>query len=150
MKKTLLIFACAGLVAAAALSCKKNNLDQPGFPGLRFAAGGKEYVMDTAFYQRSLGTSIHGTLGSSEPITIYLSNTDTIGSVSLDTAYNTAYFRDGVTTWQSISGTASISQYYNDSLRVISGTFNFKARDRNDFSKTMDIQYGYFNNIPRH
>lgn len=107
-------------------------------------------MTDTAFYQRSLGTTIHGQINNADILKITLSNTDTIGDVHLDTGYNTAYYLDGTTTWQSIDGTISISQYFNDSLHVMNGSFSFKARDKNDHSKTMDIQYGYFNGIPRH
>lgn len=150
MKKTFLLFASVGIISALAISCKKSNLDQPGFPGLRFAAGNKEYVTDTAYYQRSLGTTIYGQIGGSTVVRVVMPHTDTIGTVSLDTTYNTAYFLDGVTTWQSVSGSVNITKYYNDSLHTMTGTFTFTGRDMADHSKTMDIQYGYFNDIPRH
>lgn len=150
MKKAFLIFASIGIIGTFTISCNKNNLDQPGFPGLRFAAGNKEYVADTAFYQRSLGTTVYGQSGGSTIVRIVMPRTDTIGTVSLDTTYNTAYFLDGVTTWQSISGTMNITKYYNDSLHTMTGSFSFTGRDMSDHSKTMNIEYGYFNDIPRH
>lgn len=150
MKKTLLIFASLGLIGTMAISCNKTNLDQPGFPGLRFAGSNKEYVADTGFYTRSLGTTIYGQIRDTTVVKIILPHIDTIGSVSLDTTYNTAYFLDGVTTWQSVSGTCSITQYFQDSLHTITGTFDFVGRDISDHSKTTQIQYGYFNGIPYH
>ncbi len=150
MKKMFLILTTAGLLGGIAFSCKKDNLDQPGFPGLRFAAGNKEYVTDTGFYTRSLGTTIYGQTSGSTVVRIVMPRTDTIGTVSLDTTYNTAYFLDGVTTWQSVSGTVDITRYYNDSLHTMTGTFSFTGRDMSDHSKTMNIEFGYFNDIPRH
>ena len=129
-------------------SCSKGTLDQPGFPGLRCNPGNFEYVADTAFYVRNLGTTIHGQTAGQDHIVIYLQHTDTTGTIALDTVNNTAYYENGSKTYASVSGSVVITQYYNDSLHMMSGNFGFTGRARD--GTTVNVSYGYFNNIPRH
>lgn len=131
-------------------ACNKSNFDQPGFPGLRCNPGNIEYVADTAFYTRTGNiTKIYAQTAGQNRIILYL-NTDTTGSFPLSTSTSIAYYLDGVNTYISTAGSAVITQYFNDSLGVISGSFGFNARVANDTTKTINVSYGYFNNIPRH
>ncbi|MCW3125285.1 MAG: hypothetical protein JWO03_943 [Bacteroidetes bacterium] len=150
IKKTCIALSlCLSLIIGLS-SCSKTSFDQPGFPGLRCNPDGIEYIADTAFYLRTLGTTIHAQTGGHDKIIIYLQHTDTTGSVALDTVNNYAYYLDGTDTYESVNGNVTITQYYNDSLHVMNGTFGFNARARSDHSKTINVSYGYFNGIPRH
>lgn len=147
MRKTSIICVCLLSLILLIASCSKSNLDQPGFPGFRCSYGNAEYVADTAFYTRSLGTTIYAQTAGNSRFIFYLPHTDTIGTISLDGNLNTAYCLADKS-YRSTSGSITITQYYNDSLAMISGTFSFwgKAND----SSTLNVTYGYFNNIPRH
>ena len=138
-------------------SCSKNNLDQPGFPGLRCAVGNAEYIADSANYKRNglLGTAIYAYTGANQKFQFFLVRTtsnhlaDSIVVYQLDSTYNKAYYYSGGTTYRSISGSLTISQYFNDSLGTIVGSFNFVGREPGSSGNTVNIATGYFNNIPR-
>ena len=149
MKKGAIVFILFFGLIVILSSCHKNNLDQPGFPGLRCGIGNAEYVADTAFYLRNPRTTIYAQTGGQNRLIFYL-HLDTTGSIPLDTVNNYAYYLDGVNTYTSTSGSVNITQYYNDSLRIMSGSFSFNGWVHNDHSKTVSITTGYFNNIPRH
>ena len=136
------------------ISSCSDKLNQPGFPGFRCNLNGTEYIAQTANYTRSTGTSIYAYTGSTARFKFFILGNngkpaDSIGTYSLDTITNKAYYTDGVTTYQAISGTLTISQYYNDSLGVITGNFNFTGRVPGSSGNTIAISDGYFNNIPK-
>jgi hypothetical protein len=151
MTRTIVLSFCVLFTLAVMISSCSKPLDQPGFPGLRCAFGNQEYIADTAYY-RKIGesTQIIALTGGFTRFFIYLQRLDTTGNYALDTITNTAYYFDGVDTFRSISGSGNISQYYNDSLHMISGSFNFYGRVPGASGKSLSITYGYFNNIPSH
>jgi hypothetical protein len=156
MNKSVILSLCTIFSLLVLVSSCSNKLDEPGFPGLRCDVNNIEYVADTAYYQRSLGTSIYAYTGNTVRMKFYLLRTtantigDSIGNYNLDSTTNIAYYTDGVTQYRSISGSMNISQYYNDSLGVITGSFNFIGRVPGSSGNAITISYGYFNNIPRH
>lgn len=156
MNRSAILSLCVLFTAIITISsCSKNALDQPGFPGLRCAVGSTEYIADSATYTRSLGTAIYAYTGGAKKMQFFLTRTntgvaaDSIGTYNLDSTSNVAYYIDGGTTYRSISGSLSISQYYNDSLKMITGSFNFVGREPGSSGNTVNIATGYFNNIPR-
>ncbi len=152
MNKSVILILCAVFAGMVMISSCSNKLDEPGFPGLRCAVGSNEYVADSAYYTKSTGTNIFALTGGTKRLSFYLLRADTTGSFPLDSlgTGNVAYYTDGVTTYRSISGSVSISQYYNDSLKVMTGTFSFNGRVPGSSGNSVNISYGYFNNIPRH
>jgi hypothetical protein len=153
MNKLAILILCFLFTLIVTISSCSNKLNEPGFPGFRCdLANNTEYVADTAYYTKSLGTSIYAYSGSTARFKFFLVHADTTGSYPLDTLGNgnIAYYTDGVTLYQSISGSVSITQYYNDSLKMCTGTFNFVGRVPGSSGNTVTVSYGYFNNIPRH
>ena len=157
MSKIALFSICMVFMTIVMISsCSKDSLDQPGYPGLRCSLGGAEYIADSAVYSTAYHTAIYAYRGNTK-ISIYLiqNNTigaknDSIGIYNLDTIHNVAYYDDGITKYRSISGSVNISQYYNDSLKVITGTFSFLGRVAGSSGNTINITTGYFNSIPKH
>jgi len=156
MNKSIILIFCFLSTYFVMISSCSDKLNQPGFPGFRCNLNGSEYIADTAYYHRSLGTAIYAYTGPTARFKFYLlttssgKNADSIGTYNLDTINNRAYYTDGVTTYQAISGTLTISQYYNDSLGVINGSFNMTARVPGSSGNTIGISDGYFNSIPKH
>jgi hypothetical protein len=154
MNKGGIIFLLLSVMIVLITSCNKSNFDQEGFPGLRCNPGNIEYIADTSFYTRNLGTTIYGQTNGKNRVVIYLpyrtGGKDSTGLVSVDTNANTAYYLDGVNTYQSIEGSVNITEYYNDSLAMMSGSFGFVGRNIHDHNQTINVSYGFFNNIPRH
>jgi hypothetical protein len=155
MRKFAFIVAGFVFLALAISSCSKSALDQPGFPGFRCGTGSVEYIADTAFYTKDAsarGTVIKAYTKDSLRFAFYLNAADTNGTFPIDTNRNNpniAYYYDAANVrYQSTSGTLYITQYFNDSLAKITGTFNFQGRSPD--GTMINISYGYFNNIPRH
>jgi hypothetical protein len=152
MKKTALFSISLAFISIIMISsCSKNSLDQPGFPGFRCSLGGAEYIADSASYIKYLGTTIYVYTGTTQRFNFNLVRADTVGNFNLDSSgtANSVYYTDGITRYQSIAGSVNISQYYNDSLKVISGTFSFTGRVPGSSGNTLVVTDGYFNNIPR-
>ncbi len=155
MNKSVILILCTLFTIIVMISSCSNKLDQPNFPGLRCDLNGTEYVADTAYYEVNSGITIYGYTGSNQRFKFFLlrDNKDTTGNFSLDTSGvgNVAYYTDaGGTLYQSISGSVSISKFYNDSLsQIVNATFSFTGRVPGASGNTVDIQYGYMNNIPR-
>jgi hypothetical protein len=134
-------------------SCSK-ALDEPGYPGFRCAFGNAEYIADSATYKTRqagvIGTNIYAYSGGKVKFKFFLQTADTTGTISLDSFRNTAYYyAPDSTVFRSISGSLNISQYYNDSLKMVSGSFNFNGRVPGSSGNSLNFTYGYFNNIPR-
>ena len=161
MNKLAILSLCTVFALAVLISSCSKTLDQPGNNGFRCAFGKQEFIADSAYYKTRqagvLGTNIVVYAGGVPKFRFYLTHNststyhaDTIGTYALDSTINQAYFIDNdSTTYRSINGSLVISQYYNDSLKVLSGTFSFDGREPGSSGRTLNFSYGYFNNIPR-
>jgi len=152
MNKSLILILCIVFTIIVMVSSCSNKLNESGYNGFRCDQNGTEYIADTAYYVRSLGIAIYAYTGGVKKYAFFLnSTTDSTGTYSLDTTGHGSqgYFYDGSTIYQAISGSVSLTQYYNDSLKILSGTFSFTGRVPGASGNTVDIQYGYMNNIPR-
>jgi Family of unknown function (DUF6252) len=159
MNKTAILLLCTLFAGIVMLSSCSKTLDQPGYPGFRCAFGNQEYVADSAIYKTResgvTGTEIYAYTAGNPVFKFYLlrnsagQTADSTGTYVLDSTFNVAYCTTGGVTYRSISGSLSISQYYNDSLKMITGTFYFDGREPGSSGKSLNISYGYFNNIPR-
>lgn len=140
-------------------SCS-NSLNQPGLPGFRCAFGNQEYVADSAVYitrtAGNPGTNIYAYTGGRVVFAFYLLTADTNGSYGLDSIHNVGYYNntsnytiDPNNCIRSISGSLVITQYYNDSLKMINGYFSFDGRQPGSSGNELNFTYGNFNNIPR-
>ena len=167
MNKVVLLLLCLCFALSVAISSCKNSLDQPGFPGFRCSFGNQEFIADSAVYQSRgvpgvLGTNIYAYKGGQIKFAFYLNpsgppaHPDTVGTFPLDSIHNKAYYNptssyniDPTNCFRSASGTLAITQYYNDSLKVINGTFSFNGVIPGSSGNSLNFTYGYFNNIPR-
>jgi hypothetical protein len=151
MNKSLILALCTVFTFLVLLSSCSDKLNQPGFPGFRCNLNGSEYIADTSSYIKSLGTNIYAYTAGTKRFTFNLVRADTVGTFALDTILsdNTATYTDGVTLYRSISGSVVITQFYNDSLKMVTGYFNFTGRVPGTSGNTISISDGYFNNIPR-
>jgi hypothetical protein len=160
MNKLVILSICLLFTLTVMISsCSKTNLDQPGLPGFRCAFGNAEYVADSAYYKTReagvTGTNIYVYTGGVQKFQFFLLRTtantlaDSIGTYNLDSTANIAYCINNGTKYRSISGSLTISQYYNDSLKMISGSFSFNGREPGSSGNSLNFTYGYFNDIPR-
>lgn len=159
MNKLVILSLCVLFTLTVMISSCSKALDQPGYPGLRCSYGNIEYIADSAVYRTREagvpGTNIYAYTAGREILQFYLvHNTnnviaDSIGTFTLDSTFNVAYLINDSIRYRSTSGSLTISQYYNDSLKVITGTFFFNGREPGSSGRTLNVEYGYFNNIPR-
>jgi hypothetical protein len=143
------------------ISSCSNNLDQAGFPGFRCAIGNTtEYIADSAVYitrtAGNPGTNIFAYTGGKIKFAFYLLTADTNGMFNLDSTHNVAYYNptnsaniDPNNCYRSISGSLAITEYYNDSLKMINGSVGFNGRAPGSSGNSQNFSYGYFNNVPR-
>ena len=155
MNKSVLLILSVIFTLILMISSCSDKLNEPGFPGLRCDINSYEFIADTAYYTYGPGINIYAYKGNAE-LQFHLNSLttkDSVGSYSLDTSGLTSsalYFDGTGTTYQSISGTVNMTQFYNVSLKICSGNFSFTGRVPGSSGNTVTIQYGYFNNIPRH
>ena len=161
MNKLVLLLLCLCLSLSVIISSCKNSLDQPGFPGFRCAFGNQEFIADSAVYiskgtRGVIGTNIYAYSGGKIKFAFFLNPPDTVGTFPLDSVQNIGYYNptsnntiDRTNCYRSTSGSLVITQYYNDSLKMINGYFSFNGTIPGSSGNSLYFSYGHFNNIPR-
>lgn len=156
MNKLVIFSLCLLFTLTVMISSCSKALDQPGYPGFRCSFGNTEYVADTSYYSTRtsgvIGTNIYAYTAGKARFKFFLGTADTTGTYTLDSTHNVAYYysQDDTTIFRSISGSLAITQYYNDSLKMISGSFSFNGRVPGSSGNSLNFTYGYFNNVPKH
>lgn len=149
MNKSVVLVLCIVFTLAVLVSSCSKPLDQPGFNGFRCAFGLKEWIADTVYYKKGIGTTIYANKSDGTYFQLFLETADTTGNFTLDSIKNTAYYFDGTTKFRSISGSANISEFYNDSLATVYGSFNFNGRVPGSSGQSLNFTYGYWNDVHR-
>jgi len=169
MNKIVFLLLCLFFSLSVLISSCTNSLDQPGLPGFRCAFGNQEFIADSAVYVSRgvpgvLGTNIYAYKGGQIKFAFYLNplgppaHPDTVGTFPLDSNRNAsiAYYNPTsnytivpTDCYRSSSGSMVITQYYNDSLKVINGSFSFNGTIPGSSGNSLYFSYGNFNSIPR-
>lgn len=162
MNKLVILLLCLCFSLSVMISSCSNALDQPGFPGFRCAFNNQEFIADSAVYYSKgvpgvIGTNIIAYSGGKIKFAFYLNPPDTIGTFLLDSSRNSIAYYNPTSNYsispsacyRSTSGSLTITQYYNDSLKTINGNFSFTGTIPGSSGNSLSFIYGNFNNIPR-
>jgi len=162
MNKLTILLLCLAFTLTVMISSCSNSLDVTGRNGFNCAFGNKVFYADSAIYISKgsagvLGTNIYAYSGGRIAFAFYLNPPDTVGTFQLDSDRNSvAYYNptssptiDPYNCYRSSSGSLTITQYYNDSLKVINGYFSFNGVIPGASGNSLYFSYGNFNNIPR-
>jgi hypothetical protein len=163
MNKLVILLLCLCFALTVMISSCSNSLNQPGLPGFRCAFGNQEFIADSAVYYSKgvagvIGTNIYAYSGGKIKFAFYLNPPDTVGTFALDSNRNQsiAYYNPTsnynivpTDCYRSSSGSLVITQYYNDSLKLINGYFSFNGTQPGSSGNSLYFSYGNFNNIPR-
>jgi len=169
MNKLVILSLCICFAVTVMISSCSSPLDQPGLPGFRCAYNNQEFIADSAVYVSRgvpgvLGTNIYAYKGGQIKFAFYLNplgppaHPDTVGSFPLYSTRNGSIAYYNPTSdynivpsdcYRSASGSCVITQYYDDSLKVINGYFSFNGVAPGSSGNSLNISYGNFNGIPR-
>lgn len=147
----------ATFVLTCFFACKKKEDNSqsttPATTGQQFACkiDGKEYAPNNGrYYAFPAGNTGFQIVGDTNTYTIELyipattTGTITLGDESTNNKYATVFFNDGSRHYTSTEGEIIITK---DDGGKLSGTFHYKARDKN--GATVDVTNGEFNAIEK-
>lgn len=163
MNKLVILILCLCFVLTVMFSSCKPNQDVTGRNGFNCAFGNQVFYADSAVYESKgvagvIGTNIYAYKGGQIKFAFYLNPPDTNGNFPLDSNRNgsIAYYNptsnyniDPTDCYRSSSGSLVITQYYNDSLKVINGYFSFTGTQPGSSGNSLVFTYGNFNQVPR-